>query len=102
LLEKRYLHAAAFTDMARIACALERHRLARGDFPDTLAALDAELIDPVPYEVVNGQPYRYRRTEEGSFLLYSVGIDLRDDGAVIDPKLSAMKQSDWVWRYPAK
>ena len=61
-----------------------------------------EFLPALPVEIVNGEPYRYRRTDDGSFVLYSVGLDLRDDGGVIDPKKSAKEQADWVWRYPAK
>ncbi len=100
--EKRFIQAATMTDHARLACALERFRLARGTFPETLAELAPEFIPGIPAEIVNGEPYRYRRTEDGSFVLYSIGTDLRDDGGVIDPKASASKQADWVWRYPAK
>jgi len=56
----------------------------------------------LPAEVVNGDPYRYRRTKDGLFLLYSVGTDLRDDGGVVNPALRPSKQPDWIWSYPAK
>jgi hypothetical protein len=100
--ESRWIHTATVTDQARLACALERYRLARGNYPGNLAELAPEFIPEVPLEIVNGEPYHYRRTDDGSFILYSVGTDLHDDGGVIDPKLSASKQRDWVWRYPAK
>lgn len=100
--EEKYIQAASMTDHARLACALERFRLARGSYPETLAELAPEFIPGIPAEIVNGEPYRYRRSEDGSFVLYSVGADLRDDGGVLAPKLSASKQADWVWRYPAK
>ena len=100
--ERRFVQVATITDQARLACALERCRLARRAYPETLAELAPEFIPAIPAEIVNGEPYRYRRADDGSFLLYSVGTDLRDDDGVIDPKLSASKQADWVWRYPAK
>ena len=90
------------TDLALVACALERFRLARGNYPKALAELAPEFLPGIPVEIVNGEPYRYRRTDDGSFVLYSVGTDLRDDGGVIDPKKKTSKQDDWVWRYPAK
>ena len=100
--ETRFVQAATFTDHARLACALERFRLARGAFPQALSELTPDFLTSLPVEIVNGEPYRYRRTEDGSFVLHSVGIDLRDDGGVTDPKARASKQADWVWRYPAK
>jgi len=100
--DAHFAHAAVMTDQTRLACALERCWLSRGEFPATLAELAPEFIDRVPADVVNGEPYHYRRTNDGSFVLYSVGSNLRDDGGVIDPKLSSSRQPDWVWRYPAK
>jgi len=100
--ENKWVQAATVTDQARLACALERFRMAHESFPDALAELAPGFIPEVPAEIVNGEAYHYRRTDDGSFVLYSVGTDLRDDGGVIDPKLSASKQRDWVWRYPAK
>jgi hypothetical protein len=99
-LEKKFVQLASITAEARLACALERSRLAHGHYPEKLAELAPEFIPSVPAEVVNGEPYRYRRTDDDNFVLYSVGTDLRDDGGTIDPKLSASKQRDWVWRYP--
>ena len=98
--ENGFVHIATVTDFARLACALERHRLARGAFPQALSELTPDFLATIPAEIVNGKPYRYRRTDDGRFLLYSVGPDLRDDGGVIDPKKSAREQADWVWRYP--
>ena len=99
--EKRYIQAATVTDLARLACALERCRLARGAFPQALSELTPDFLASLPAEIVNGEPYRYRRTGDGRFVLYSVGPDLRDDGGVIDPRHRFSKQHDWVWCYPA-
>jgi hypothetical protein len=101
-IEKKYLQAATLADQIRLACVLERYRLAEGNYPETLDALSPEFIASVPREIVNGEPYHYRRTEDGSFILYSVGANLRDDGGSLDPKLKAGQQLDWVWRYPTK
>ena len=97
--EKRYVQAATVTDQTRLACALERCRLARGAFPQALSELTPDFLTSLPAEIVNGEPYRYRRTDDGRFLLYSVGPDLRDDGGIIDPKKNAKDQADWVWSY---
>jgi hypothetical protein len=101
-IEAKYLRTAAVTDEARLACALERFYLARGNYPEEIKELVPDFLPVLPVEIVNGQPYHYHRTEDGRFVLYSVGTDLRDDGGVFDPKLSASKQADWVWSYPAK
>lgn len=96
----------SLVDLARVAIALERHRLANGQFPETLAALEPAFIAKLPHDVINGQPLKYRRTESGSFILYSVGWNEKDDGGMVayskNGKNVNWKEGDWVWRYPAK
>ena len=96
--------AAAQTafDQAAIACALERYRLANGHFPETLDALAPRFISPLPNDVLTGEPYKYRLTDDGRFVLYSVGWDEKDDGGVPGKTLFDDKQGDWVWEYPTK
>lgn len=111
----RFAHAQAAADMARIACALERHRLARGNFPDALAALTPQWLEKIPHDVLSGQPLKYRRTDDGQFVLYSVGWNQTDDGGKLgSPNQEAAPgkirgafglkttDGDWVWQYPAK
>ena len=62
--------------------ALERCRLARGAFPESLDALAPQFIAKVPHDVIGGQPLKYRREADGSFVLYSVGWNEKDDGGV--------------------
>jgi hypothetical protein len=98
--------AQSLNDRARIAIAMERHRLAHGQFPENLATLAPKFIAKLPHDVINGQPLKYRRTDEGSFILYSVGWNETDDGGAVafskDGKNVDWKEGDWVWRYPAK
>ena len=96
--------AAAQTaaNQAALACALERYRLANGQFPETLEALTPRFISHAPNDVITGQPYKYRRTEDGQFILYSVGWNEQDDGGVPGKSLFDQTQGDWVWSYPAK
>ncbi len=100
--ETMYLWMTALTDEARLACALERFRLHRGRYPEKLSELTPDFLPSLPAQVVNGEPYIYRPTEDGSFILYSVGTDLHDDGGITGRKGPGWKQPDWVWRYPAK
>ena len=99
-------------DLARIAIALERFRLAHGNFPESLDALAPQFLQKVPHDVIGGQPLHYRRTDDGQFILYSVGWNETDDGGVVAFKQRSpsdesssgvdISQGDWVWRYPAK
>ena len=70
-------------DLARVAIALERYRLAHGEYPESLDALSPQFIDKLPHDIINGQPLHYRRTSDGQFVLYSVGWNETDDGGEV-------------------
>jgi hypothetical protein len=101
----RFAYGQASVDLARTAMALERCRLSRGTFPDSLDTLAPQFIVKVPQDVIGGQPLKYRRTPEGAFVLYSVGWNEKDDGGVAGfDKDGAvdMQSGDWIWRCSAK
>ncbi len=79
---------------ALVACALERYRVAQGKHPETLDALVPQFADRLPNDLINGQPLKYRRTADGSFVLYSVGWNEVDDGGVPG---KTVPEADWVW-----
>jgi len=88
------------TDHAVLACALERYRLANGNFPEKLDVLVPQFIAQLPNDLVTGEPYKYRRTDDGQFILYSVGWDEKDDGGTARERLYNQKEGDWIWEYP--
>jgi hypothetical protein len=95
------LRTQTLANEAQIACALERYRLAHGEYPETLDALVSQFIEKLPRDIINGEPLHYRRIEDGSFLLYSVGWNETDDGGQIvlprgDPQKATI--GDWVWK----
>ncbi len=90
------------SDEAALACALERYRLANGQFPERLDALMPRFMAHLPNDVITGQPYKYRRTADGRFVLYSVGWNEKDDGGVPGDTLFDKEKGDWVWEYPGK
>jgi hypothetical protein len=62
-------------------------------------------MEKIPHDVIGGQPLHYRRTDDGQFVLYSVGWNETDDGGVVGEtkgKVAGFEFGDWVWRYPAK
>jgi hypothetical protein len=93
---------------AQIACALERYYLAYGQYPDTLDALAPKFIQTIPNDIIGGQPLHYRRTDDGKFLLYSVGWNETDDGGQQSRQRNAngglanYAQGDWVWPPPPR
>lgn len=102
-----FAHGQSSVDLARVALALERYRLAQGKYPDSLEALAPQFMGSVPHDVIGGQSLHYRLTEDGQFVLYSVGWNETDDGGVVvlnhdTPSTQDYSQGDWVWRYPAK
>jgi hypothetical protein len=102
---KKIAAIQASIDLARVACALERYRLAHGEFPDTLAALTPQFIENIPHDIINGQPLHYRRTSAGQFVLYSVGWNETDNGGqIVHTKSGSVdrEKSDWVWQYPIR
>jgi hypothetical protein len=78
-------------NQAQIACALERYRLAHGEYPPGLETLTPQFIDKIPPDLIGGQPPHYRRTHDGKFLLYSIGWSEHDHGG------QTGKDGDWVW-----
>jgi len=101
-------HNQTLANEAQIVCALERYRLAVGQYPETLDALSPQFIEKLPHDIIGGQPLIYRRIDppsqgsvaaSGKFLLYSVGWNEMDDGGTSSDK---MDQGDWVWQYPLK
>jgi hypothetical protein len=99
----QYAYAQGSLDLARVACALERYRLWKGEYPASLDALAPRFMDRVPHDVINGQPLHYRLTDNRQFVLYSVGWKNKDDGGKVlltrDPLID-VRDGNWVWRYP--
>jgi len=92
------------------AIALKRYQLKHGAYPTNLKSPVPEFLPKVPLDPVDGNPLRYRLNADGTFLLYSVGENGKDDGG--DPSLEKGVQSssfywqnphalDWVWPQPA-
>jgi tetratricopeptide (TPR) repeat protein len=99
----KFANAQSSVDLARVAIALERYRFAHGEFPETLDVLSPQFVDKLPHDIINGQPLYYHRTDDGQFVLYSVGWNEKDDGGVVGlsdyGKTLNINIGDWVWRY---
>ena len=98
-------HHQTLVNEAQIACALERYHLAHSEYPETLDVLIPQFIKKIPHDIIGGEPFHYRRTDDGKFLLYSVGWNETDDGGqVILAKDGSVdrENGDWVWQYPMK
>jgi hypothetical protein len=98
---EKFACAQTAVEEAALACALERYRLAHGKYPDTLDILFPQFIKAIPRDVITGEPLKYHLTDDGQFILYSVGWNETDDGGQIvklkDGKTIDATQGDWVW-----
>ncbi len=76
---EHYERAAQHGMLAQVALALAVHKAEKGAYPASLVALAPGILKMVPADRFSGEPLRYRR-EGGGYVLYSVGVDLDDDG----------------------
>jgi hypothetical protein len=99
----QFVYAQGSVDLAGVACALERFRIANGNYPQALDAVTPRFIDVLPHDLINGQPLHYRLTDPGHFVLYSIGWANKDDGGKVHQSiipLNDVRNGNWVWRYP--
>jgi hypothetical protein len=88
--------------------ALKHYHLKHENYPDNLSKLTPELLASIPLDPVDGKPLHYRKNTDGTFVLYSVGANGKDDGG--DPTWPAgmkninsnfdwqnLNARDWVW-----
>jgi hypothetical protein len=66
--------------LAITAIALRRYELKHDQFAPSLAALRPEFLSVLPRDCMSGEPLQYRHNTDGTFALYSVGNDGKDDG----------------------
>jgi hypothetical protein len=97
---RKFANGQSSVDMARVALALERYRLAHGDHPESLDTLAPQFITKLPHDVINGQPLHYRPEPGGQFVLYSVGWNETDDDGEVGLTKNGnvdINTGDWVW-----
>jgi hypothetical protein len=82
-------------DALRINVALRRYKLQNGEYPASLDKLVPTLLKELPPDPFSGKPFHYR-LENGEWMFYSVGENLRDDGSV--DGLGSYREGDIVFR----
>ncbi len=106
-----FFKTEALVRLARIACGVERYRLAEGRYPERLEDLSPRFLATVPRDVIDGGTFQYQRTDDGRRLLYSLGWNGLDDGGrdglvtksgVTRRQWYDEKTGDWVWKLPAE
>ncbi|PWU10934.1 MAG: hypothetical protein C5B50_24515 [Verrucomicrobia bacterium] len=104
---KRSLRIETERSIVISSIALKRYDLSHGKSPASLDSLAPEFLSSVPTDYLDGKPIKYHLNQDGSFTLYSVGDDGKDDGG--DPSLLPGKtnlqilwdRKDFVWPAPA-
>jgi hypothetical protein len=104
---EKAMRAETERSIAICAIALRRFWLRHGKLPPNLAALVPEFLTSVPIDYMDGKPMKYHPNADGTFALYSVGEDGKDDGG--DGSLLPDKPNsrnlwwwrDFVWPLPA-
>ena len=96
---RKVMRVEVAKQMTITAIALKRYQLKHGNYPPDLNSLVPELLPSVPLDPVDGQPLRYHRNADGTFLLYSIGENGKDDGG--DPSLDkGVEPSNYYWQNP--
>ncbi|HET7625033.1 MAG TPA: hypothetical protein VFM25_07185 [Verrucomicrobiae bacterium] len=101
----KMLAAETAKQMVITAIALKRFCLKHKHFPEKLTELTPEYLPAVPRDPVDGKPLRYYLNSDGTFTLYSIGKDAKDDRG--DPNPVTGKSRNWlegrdaVWPQPA-
>ena len=103
---RRIFRTEAIRQLVIGAIALKRYQLRHGTFPRHLDGITPEIAPQVPSDPADGMPLRYHLNSDGSFTLYSIGEDEKDDGGeplpVTPSKSTAwLLGRDWVWPQPA-
>ncbi|MCX6930180.1 MAG: hypothetical protein NT154_44270 [Verrucomicrobia bacterium] len=100
----KYVGIEAQRSLVLAAIALERHQHKHGSYPDSLKLLVPEFLASLPRDPMDGQTLRYRRKNDSTFTLYSVGRDGQDDGGNPTPVGTSSyweNGKDIVWPKPA-
>jgi hypothetical protein len=107
---RKVMRVEVAKQMTITAIALKRYQLKHGNYPMDLNSLVPEFVPTIPLDPVDGQPLRYRPNSDGTFLLYSVGENGKDEGgdASLEKGITSLYYSwqnihalDWVWPQPA-
>jgi hypothetical protein len=115
--DQKALFLQTACQQAAVACALERFRLAHGQYPDSLEALVPSFLKQLPADLLapKDTPLIYHREAGGGFVLYSVGLNRQDDHGKPSPPVDDWHRSgayqtlfpnpdegDWVWGQPSQ
>jgi hypothetical protein len=73
--------------------AAERHRRKHGDWPESIDAIDKDILPNPPADPFTGKSSRMER-RDGQLLVYSVGPNLKDEHGAYDVRKWAKGVTD--------
>jgi hypothetical protein len=78
-----------------ILLAAEQHRLKTSAWPESVAAIDSSLLPKPPLDPWTGRPFLLKHSE-GRLVVYSVGMNGKDDHGAIEPRAGTRNVPDDV------
>lgn len=90
-----YYQARSMLDAGITVLAITAYRQEHGENPETLDALIPTFLPRVPIDCSDGQPMRYKRKDDGSYVLYGLGSDGTDNNAVYSSNWIARSEQDF-------
>ena len=97
---QRVARLQAGLDQARVACALERYRLARKTYPASLREGLGAYLPEVPRDLMTGRDLGYERTASGGYRLWSLGWEGKDHAGNPGPDPRNLALGNWCWSVP--
>jgi len=91
----------ASESMVPVVFALAAYRADHGSYPADLAALVPKYLPAIPVDLFSGGPVRYKREDKG-YVVYSVGINRKDDGGRAFEGPDTEGCDDYAIRVPGK
>jgi hypothetical protein len=89
----------AFLGTGQIALACKIYKNQKGIFPESIAALNPDILEKIPVDPFTGDPYIYKLRDDG-FVVYSVGSNEKDDEGRATYQVTRLvteKDDDWPW-----
>jgi hypothetical protein len=81
----------------QVRAAIALYQREAGKLPDKLDELCPKLLPAVPLDPFSGKPLLYEKTQDG-WKIWSVGLDLKDDGGMSNDTPSWQDDPDFVFK----
>jgi hypothetical protein len=97
IIMRKALQVQTEQNMVLTVIALKRHELRHGKPAHSLLDLVPEFLPTIPVDCMDGKSLRYRLENDGSFKLYSVGTNGKDENGNPEPQEAGTHSND-LWK----